>query len=301
MGLLYKVRIRTGEESGAGTNANVFIQVTGDLGRIERQILDKPNYNDFETGDEDDYWLYAEKSIGIPEEVYIGHDNSGSDAGWYLDWVKITDPITGKEYNFDCHRWLARDENDKEIKCTLFSTEGKPKAECMPTGRETINLGMEHKIIDWRDANGASYTDKFTFSVTNAKTETGERVNTSEKKVSTEVTLGNQDTPVSGTIAAEIKGTVETRSEESNSLQTTSSTEKTVSVKPGKLLVLSSYWKRIDEIGYIRRGDRQFPYRLTVSYDVNIQGRTFGKEETLPPDVVEMMKKDGMITQVIKP
>ena len=45
----YIVKVQTGSERGAGTDANIFVNITGDLGDTgERQLEDSNNINKFE-------------------------------------------------------------------------------------------------------------------------------------------------------------------------------------------------------------------------------------------------------------
>lgn len=294
MDLHYTVEIKTGNRSDAGTDANVYIQIIGDLGTTERVHLDHTNHNDFERGNLDRYQIGAKESIGIPEEVYICHDNSGSGSGWFLDWVKVTDPVTGKQHQFDCYQWLAKNEGDGKIERTLFPKEGKPKPEFKQTGRENIRHGVDYMVVDWRDAVSAPYKEEATFSVTNAKNETGEQVNSSEQNVSTEVNLEHKAVPISAKIAVEIKESLQTRSQRSKSQEIKYSHKRNVEVKPGHLMLVTVSWMRIDEVGYVIRGGRQFPYRLTVDYMANSKGEEWTKEQTLPAHVVAIMEQSGM-------
>ncbi|CAF4850278.1 unnamed protein product, partial [Rotaria sp. Silwood2] len=40
--------------------------------------------------------------------------------GWFLDQILIEDVIAHHLYEFPCNRWLAKDEDDKEIARFLF-------------------------------------------------------------------------------------------------------------------------------------------------------------------------------------
>jgi hypothetical protein len=53
--------------------------------------------------------------------IYIDfcqHDNAGLGGSWLLDKVTIENP-TGKKWTFKCGRWLAKDEDDKQIEREL--------------------------------------------------------------------------------------------------------------------------------------------------------------------------------------
>jgi len=67
-------------------------------------------------------------SLGTLKRLRIGHDNSGVSPGWFLDKVIVDDLETHRVYEFPCHRWLAKDEDDgqisRELLCGGAGSEG---------------------------------------------------------------------------------------------------------------------------------------------------------------------------------
>jgi hypothetical protein len=53
--------------------------------------------------------------IGQINKILIGHDNKGFAPGWFLDRVVIEDITENHTYEFPCNRWLAKNEDDKQI------------------------------------------------------------------------------------------------------------------------------------------------------------------------------------------
>lgn len=51
----------------------------------------------------------------------VEHDNAGFGPGWHLQGVVVTDEtaIPAKRFSFPCDRWLAVDEDDRQIKRRL--------------------------------------------------------------------------------------------------------------------------------------------------------------------------------------
>jgi hypothetical protein len=45
----------------------------------------------------------------------IGHDGTGTGAGWFLEKVEVTDLSTGAEFTFPCGRWLSIDMDDYQV------------------------------------------------------------------------------------------------------------------------------------------------------------------------------------------
>jgi len=291
MGKHYPVTIRTGNQSGAGTDANVYVQIFGDLASTSRPTLDKSGYNDFERGDEDTYEVWSDVNIGFPEQVAIGHDDANSGSAWYLDWVKVKDPYTGKEYTFNYYGWI---DSSNGLDKTLERADGAPQPEFEPRGRNRIPLGVDYKILDWRNSEVDGYQEKVTFSIETVKSETGETVQTTENTLSTEVSVGGgTKVEVSAKVATEIKKAFSKRMESTTSLTTTSSVEQTFTPQAGKLLFLTIYWQRTDEYGVVRRNGREFPYNMTVSYSTSqVTAKTYNKGQTLPPRLTRVMNSN---------
>jgi len=67
-------------------------------------------------------------ALGTLKRLRIGHDNSGLSPGWFLDRVVVDDLDTSRVYEFPCHRWLAKDEDDgqitRELLCGGVGNEG---------------------------------------------------------------------------------------------------------------------------------------------------------------------------------
>ena len=77
--------ITTSDIRGAGTDANVYLVVYGNKGKSDVVKLDNQSDN-FEAGEMDKFKIELSE-IGRPYKLRVGHDNSGSFAGWHLDKV----------------------------------------------------------------------------------------------------------------------------------------------------------------------------------------------------------------------
>jgi len=122
----YLVQITTADIPTAGTDADVEIKLIGNDGESDWMGLDNYGYNDFEQGDQGSYVIRT-RDIGALKTIRIRHDNSGSNPGWALEKVLVTrlagdgSPLEIK--TFPCYRWLARDEDDREIERELVQAE----------------------------------------------------------------------------------------------------------------------------------------------------------------------------------
>ena len=86
------IYIYTSNIKNAGTDAKVSIQIIGTKGMSNKIQLDKEenisNKDLFETGSCDKF-VKVFSDVGKPAKIKIGHDNSGSFAGWHLDKVLL--------------------------------------------------------------------------------------------------------------------------------------------------------------------------------------------------------------------
>eukprot|EP00798_Chlamydomonas_sp_ICE-L_P013676 gene13676-19564_t len=111
-----QVVVVTSKKRGAGTDANVFIQLFGADGAKSEQInLDNPG-NDFESGSRD----ISAPDIEPLAKIRIGHDNAGMGAAWHLDHVEVTHKGTGSKYHFPCNKWFSKSEDDFQIERDLY-------------------------------------------------------------------------------------------------------------------------------------------------------------------------------------
>ena len=123
----YQVDVQTGDKSGAGTDANVFINIFGDYGDTGDRILDKSttHKNKFERKNLDTFFIEAVKLRKI-RKIIIGHDGKNPGAGWFLDKVFIRQ-VGDERYDqgFECKRWLATDEDDGAIVRELVADQSQ--------------------------------------------------------------------------------------------------------------------------------------------------------------------------------
>ncbi|XP_071658812.1 lipoxygenase homology domain-containing protein 1 [Patagioenas fasciata] len=117
----YKISVFTGDIYGAGTDANVFLNIYGDLGDTGERKLSKSemNFNKFERGQEDTFTIQA-VDLGILYKIKIRHDNSMFSPDWFLEKVEILDETTEESFIFLCERWLSKKKEDKKIERTLY-------------------------------------------------------------------------------------------------------------------------------------------------------------------------------------
>ncbi|XP_044174759.1 uncharacterized protein LOC114975839 isoform X6 [Acropora millepora] len=106
----YSVDIYTGDKWFAGTDANVLITIFGEKGDSGEKKLDNSR-NNFERGQKDSFRI-SSGDLGRLTKIWIGHDNTGVAAAWFLDKVTVEDLQSGEIGTFSCQRWLSTSDGD---------------------------------------------------------------------------------------------------------------------------------------------------------------------------------------------
>ncbi|XP_061586231.1 lipoxygenase homology domain-containing protein 1 [Cololabis saira] len=142
----YKVSVRTGDMYKAGTDANVYLTIYGDLGDTGERKLAKSetSKNKFERGQVDKFSMEA-VDLGQVFKIRIRHNNSIGGADWYLDQVEVLDVDTEEVYMFLCERWLSTKKEDKQIDRTFFvkGYEGERNTDPYFTKMSQAKVGLD--------------------------------------------------------------------------------------------------------------------------------------------------------------
>ncbi len=112
--------VETGEKFGAGTDDDVFLDIQLKNGNSKEWKLDKKNYNDFEQGDNDEYYLYINAIDFSPndvDKVIVKKKKSTASYGsdWYLKTITVN--INGTEaLKQNVNNWIQGANAAKEFK-----------------------------------------------------------------------------------------------------------------------------------------------------------------------------------------
>ncbi|XP_071081006.1 uncharacterized protein [Haliotis cracherodii] len=105
-----KIEIRTSSAWFSGTGAKVYVRLTGDKGVTG----DMRMTGGFGKGDIARNTVSIDE-IGVIQKLRIWHDNTGSRAGWNLDWVRVHElSESGVTYEFHCGCSLKGGNNAHE-------------------------------------------------------------------------------------------------------------------------------------------------------------------------------------------
>jgi len=112
----YMVTVKTGNRDKAGTDAVVFLTLSGGNGVKGEFRLDDVRRDDFERGSTSTFTI-AEINLGALDRIRLRHDNTGKRPGWYVEEVRIRHGATNAEWVFPCRRWLATSHGGIDFWC----------------------------------------------------------------------------------------------------------------------------------------------------------------------------------------
>jgi hypothetical protein len=94
LGVAWEVGLVTGKTLGAGTDADVWLQLRGQINTWGPSVL-PAGREAFEAGRSDRFQLQTPE-LGELVEVVVGHDGTGMGAAWYLESLDLINMSTGK-------------------------------------------------------------------------------------------------------------------------------------------------------------------------------------------------------------
>ena len=146
----YNIKVFTGSQKGAGTDANVRIMLFGEFGYSGPWVLNGRYRDDFERGQIDDFQFEA-VCLGKLYSIQIGHDGRGLGADWYLEQVAIADKSFDELFIFPCKRWLGGQmgggDETAEVLLTCVGQAGNNTAyEIDVTTGDKLGAGTDSKV-----------------------------------------------------------------------------------------------------------------------------------------------------------
>uniref|UniRef100_A0A8B9F0Z9 Polycystin family receptor for egg jelly n=1 Tax=Amazona collaria TaxID=241587 RepID=A0A8B9F0Z9_9PSIT len=121
----FLVTIYTGSRWGAGTTADVFLQLFGQNGMSDIHCLRHPQLPSFQKGSANCFLLTAKEDLGDVCSLRVWHNNKGSSPSWFISRAKVENMSTRKTWFFLCRKWLALDKGDRLIERTFSVTNSK--------------------------------------------------------------------------------------------------------------------------------------------------------------------------------
>jgi hypothetical protein len=114
----YEVVFKTSDLKGAGTDANVFIDLYGTTADGEQRSthfdFESAVKEHFEPGREDHFNVELD-DVGVPFKLRLGHDGKGMFSSWHVQSVTLINQANKESFHFECNCWLSKDKEDKKL------------------------------------------------------------------------------------------------------------------------------------------------------------------------------------------
>ncbi|XP_015282713.1 PREDICTED: polycystic kidney disease and receptor for egg jelly-related protein [Gekko japonicus] len=118
----YFVTVHTGSRFGAGTTADVFIQLIGHRGASDIHCLRHPEYPTLARGAVNTFLLSSKNDLGDIYSFRTWHNNRGSSPNWFLSRIKVQNVLTKQSWMFMCQKWFALNKDDGLIERSFVVT-----------------------------------------------------------------------------------------------------------------------------------------------------------------------------------
>lgn len=135
--LRYIVSVTTGDLWNAGTEANVYVTLYGNIADSGARLLQLNGKAKALHKGSTDVFRFEAVDLGQLQRVVIGHDGIGHGAGWFLEKIVVKeDRVGSEEYIFRCGRWLDEGEDDRKIVRELHVEQKLPANSRVRTNAE---------------------------------------------------------------------------------------------------------------------------------------------------------------------
>ncbi|XP_004642518.2 polycystic kidney disease and receptor for egg jelly-related protein [Octodon degus] len=105
----YLVTVFTGSRCGAGTTADVFVQLRGTEGASHAHCLSHPHVRKLLRGSISAFLLTTKSDLGDIRSIRVWHNNQGKAPSWHLSRIKVENLFSGHVWLFMCQKWLSVD------------------------------------------------------------------------------------------------------------------------------------------------------------------------------------------------
>lgn len=128
--LSYRLRVRTGDAPFAGTDAKVYVTISGSGNatheiELKKKFRTEDTRNMFERNSTDEFRIDWAKELGEVNTIHVRHDNALAEAGWFLWDMKLTLDGTDKVWYFPCEEWLDKEQVNGVTERTLTMAPGR--------------------------------------------------------------------------------------------------------------------------------------------------------------------------------
>ncbi|XP_012511033.1 PREDICTED: polycystic kidney disease and receptor for egg jelly-related protein [Propithecus coquereli] len=107
--ICYLVTVFTGSRCGAGTRADVFVQLRGTASTSDVHCLSHPHFTTLYRGSISTFLLTTKSDLGDIHSIRVWHNNEGKAPSWYLSRIKVENLFSRHVWLFICRKWLSVD------------------------------------------------------------------------------------------------------------------------------------------------------------------------------------------------
>lgn len=142
----FQLVVKTGDQEGAGTDANVWVVLEDEEGRESSRVkLDKILYNDLERSKRDTYDLECPSDFGRVSRLKVKRDSRGFADDWFCDYIHVEDRRGPKKKTSKVQQKL---QNTKAgIRNFLGSNYLRENASTTPTAEKTVYFFPIHRWV----------------------------------------------------------------------------------------------------------------------------------------------------------
>ncbi|KAK3858939.1 hypothetical protein Pcinc_034902 [Petrolisthes cinctipes] len=142
----FQLVVKTGDQEGAGTDANVWVVLEDEEGRESSKVkLDKILYNDLERSKRDTYSLECPSEFGQVARLKLKRDNRGLADDWFCDYIHVEDRRGPKRKTSKEQQKLQ--SSSKGIRNFLGSNYLRENAATTPTTEKTVYFFPIHRWV----------------------------------------------------------------------------------------------------------------------------------------------------------
>ncbi|KAK4287141.1 hypothetical protein Pmani_039781 [Petrolisthes manimaculis] len=142
----FQLMVKTGDQEGAGTDANVWVVLEDEEGRESSKVkLDKILYNDLERSKRDTYSLECPSEFGQVARLKLKRDNRGLADDWFCDYIHVEDRRGPKRKTSKEQQKLQ--SSSKGIRNFLGSNYLRENAVITPTTEKTVYFFPIHRWV----------------------------------------------------------------------------------------------------------------------------------------------------------